>query len=357
MRLKPFLNIQNHQAWWFLLCVYSVTLLTGCSDAKTLPPVQQSFYVFGTQVNIEIVDTPEALAQQAIINIEQRFHQFNRDWHAWEKGGILSKINQSIAEQTPIKVPNGVKQFIIKSQQLAAQSDYLFDPGIGQLINLWGFHAEDWQGPPPSKDQITAWLQHRPSIKAIHFKGNQLISDNPDVQLDFGGNAKGLALDIAINTLKQSGIRNAIVNIGGDMRIIGQKRPSHAVSQDHSDAWHIGIQSPANPQKPIAWLEISGDESIVTSGNYQRFFEWQGKRYSHIINPNTGKPADAFLSVTVIHQDATTADAAATALMIAGPDNWQTIAKQMGITQAILIDQANQFHMTPAISERLHFID
>ncbi|PLA74842.1 FAD:protein FMN transferase [Hydrogenovibrio sp. SC-1] len=357
MRIKSFFSVQNNQAWSFLLCFYTLAALIGCSEPKPLPPVQQSFYVFGTQVNIEIVDTPKPLAQQAIIDIEQRFHQFNRDWHAWEKGGILSKINQAIAQQTPIEVPSGVKEFIIKSQQLAAQSDYLFDPGIGQLIDLWGFHSEDWQGPPPSKAQIAAWLKNRPSIIAIHFEGNQLISNNRDVQLDFGGNAKGLALDIAINTLKQSGIRNAIVNIGGDMRIIGQKRPSHAVSQDNTEAWHIGIQSPANPNKPIAWLEISGDESIVTSGSYQRFFEWQGKRYSHIINPNTGTPADAFLSVTVIHRDATTADAAATALMIAGPDNWQAIAKRMGITQAILIDQANQFYITPAMSERLHFIE
>lgn len=312
--------------------------------------------MFGTQVNIEIVDTPKTQAQLAITDIEKRFQQFNRDWHAWEKGGILSKINRAIAQQTPIEIPSSVKQFIVKSQNLAAQSNYLFDPGIGQLIALWGFHSEDWQGPPPSEAEIKAWLKERPSISDITFNNNQLISHNPKVQLDFGGNAKGLALDIAIETLQQSGIRNAIVNIGGDMRIIGDKRPIHDQRTQAQQAWRIGIQSPLNPNKPIAWLAVSGDESIVTSGSYQRFFEWQGKRYSHIINPNTGTPADAFLSVTVIHSDATTADAAATALMIAGPNNWQLIAEKMGITQAVLIDQSNQLQMTPAMKNRLHFI-
>lgn len=357
MYLRFHAIVQNTQAWVFLGVFGSLATLVGCSKPQPLPPIQQSFYVFGTEVNIEIVDTPETLAQQAIIAIETRFHQFNRDWHAWEKGGILSKINQAIADQTPIEVPEDVKRFIIKSQRLAAQSDYLFDPGIGQLIKLWGFHSENWQGPPPSEAQINAWLKARPSIQAIHFKGNLLISDNSQVQLDFGGNAKGLALDIAIETLKKSGIENAIVNIGGDMRIIGHKQPSNAVNHGEQKAWHIGIQNPSNPQKPIAWLEVSGDESIVTSGSYQRFFEWQGKRYSHIINPNTGYPAQPFLSVTVIHTDATTADAAATALMIAGLEEWQRIAKQMGITQAILIDQTLQFHLTPAVQSRLKILD
>ncbi|NCN43315.1 MAG: FAD:protein FMN transferase [Piscirickettsiaceae bacterium CG_4_9_14_3_um_filter_43_564] len=356
MPLKRVFTLKIGQAWLFLTILSSVFWLPACTPS-TLPPVQQTFYVFGTEVNVEIVDTPKAKALTAITAIEQRFHQFNRDWHAWEKGGILSQINQAIANGKPIDVPETVKQFIVKSQQLAAQSDYLFDPGIGQLIALWGFHSEDWQGPPPTEADIQAWLNQRPSIKALYFKGTQLYSHNPKVQLDFGGNAKGLALDIAIQTLKKSGINNAIVNIGGDMRIIGTKAPQDAQSHGEQQAWHIGIQDPDQPQKPIAWMAVSGDESIVTSGSYQRFFEWQGQRYSHIINPNTGYPAQPFLSVTVIHSDATTADAAATALMIAGPEKWQKIAQQMGIRLAVLIDPNRKIYFTPDMASRLHLLE
>lgn len=325
--------------------IISVLGFTGCTQQNQ--PTQQTFYVFGTAVQVEIVETPHDKAQLAIQNIEAMFQQFNRDWHAWEKGGILAKINQAIREQQPIEVRPSIQKFILKSQKLAQKSDNLFDPGIGKLVRMWGFLSEDWKGPPPSQAKINHWLKHRPSIQNIYFKGNQLYSTNPDVWLDFGGNAKGLALDLAIESLQQSGIQNAIVNIGGDMRIIGDKNP------EKHQAWKIGIQDPFDPKKVIASLALEGDESVVTSGNYQRYFIWKGKHYSHILNPNTGYPADTFVSVTVLHQDATTADAAATALMVAGPKEWQTIAQQMGINEAFMIDPNGKTYITPTMAKRL----
>lgn len=333
----------------FTIAVLTFWGLTACSP----PPqtVQEVFYVFGTEVRVEIVDAPQAKAEHAIQGIEATFQQFNQDWHAWEKGGILGNINDAIAAREPITLADSVKHFILKSQTLAAESDYLFDPGIGQLIELWGFHSEDWHGPPPSEETLQAWLKSRPSIRDIYFKDNALYSRNPNVRLDFGGNAKGLALDLAIESLLHAGIQNAIVNIGGDMRIIGSKNP------ENHQAWRIGIQDPDHPNTALASLQINGDESIVTSGTYQRYFTWKGKRYSHIINPNTGYPADHFISVTVVHPDATTADAAATALMIAGPSGWEKIARQMGINEAFMVDENRQTYATPTMKKRLHLLD
>jgi len=330
----------------FFIGLILLFLNSGCSQKTAENEVEQTFYVFGTAVNIQIYGANRSTSQTAIQAIEADFHEFNKEWHAWEKGGLVSKINQAIAQQQSIDIPQTVKQFIVKSQQLSQQSDYLFDPAIGKLVSLWGFHSEDWQGPPPNPKIVKEWLNHRPSIADIQFNGNQLRSTNAKVQLDFGGNAKGLALDRAIETLKTSGIENAIVNIGGDMRLIGQK---------NRKPWRIGIQSPFSPEQPIGYVALQGDQSIVTSGAYQRYFEWEGKRYSHILNPNTGYPADNFVSVTVIHSDATTADTAATALMVAGPQLWQKIAKQMGITQAFMIDAQGQFYQTPAMAEKIVF--
>ena len=330
-----------------LYIVASLSLSMVSCSSNTPQSVQETFYVFGTSVHVHIIETKASQSKQAIQKIEADFHQFSTDWHAWEKGGIMSKINDAIAQSQPIDVPQSVKDFIVKSQRLSRESNHLFDPAIGQLVKLWGFHSEDWQGPPPSEEAIRQWLANRPSIQDIHFNDLTLTSSNPKVQLDFGGNAKGLALDMAIDSLRASGIENAIVNIGGDMRIIGDKNPKK------HQAWSIGIQNPLNPKQAIATLQLQGDESIVTSGTYQRFFEWQGQKYNHILNPNTGYPANNFLSVTVIHPDATTADSAATALMIAGPKQWQRIAKQMGITQAFMIDPQGKHYMTPDIQSRL----
>ncbi|WP_246261687.1 FAD:protein FMN transferase [Thiomicrorhabdus cannonii] len=323
---------------WFTLAL--------TQSACTAQPVETKaqMLVFGTLVQITTYTHNKTQAEKAIHAVETRFQQFHHEWHAWEKGGIVSKMNQAIQQQQPIQIADSVKEFILKSQQLAKQSDYLFDPGIGTLIALWGFHSEHWQGPPPSATQIAHWLKSRPSIADLYFKDNLLYSRNSDVSLDFGGNAKGLALDIAIQELRAEGIENAVVNIGGDMRAIGHK--------NGRDVWAIGIQDPSDPQRALAEVDLSGDLSIVTSGTYQRYFEWQGQRFSHILNPNSGYPATGLVSVTVIHPDATTADAAATALLIAGPQHWREIARKMGIQEVLVIDENGQIQQTKAMEKR-----
>ncbi|MBN2646389.1 MAG: FAD:protein FMN transferase [Thiotrichales bacterium] len=320
--------------------------LSACS--RTAEAYHAQILVFGTQVDIQLYHPQQTQINQAIGKINRDFQQFHHEWHAWEKGGILSRINQAIAQQQPIEVADSVRDFILKSQRLCQQSDGLFDPGIGYLIALWGFHGEQWQGPPPSAAAIHSWLQSRPSIQDLYFQGNQLLSHNPQVQLDFGGNAKGLALDMALDSLRQAGIEQALVSIGGDMKALGAK--------SENQPWRVAISDPQHPSQARAALALGDNESVVTSGTYQRFFEWQGQRFSHILNPNTGYPANGFASVTVIHPDATTADAAATALLIAGPERWQKIAQQMGIEQVFCLDYDNQIAQTKAMEKRVKLI-
>ena len=320
--------------------------IVACSQKTEV--TQATFYVFGTMVEISIYDPDQNKTKKAIAEVEQQFQKFHHEWHAWEKGGIVAKINQAIHNQKSIDVSDSVKQFILKSQMLSQQSQGLFDPAIGELVNLWGFHKEEWQGPPPSELEIQSWLNSSPSINDLQFTGNLLYSSNPDVQLDFGGNAKGLAIDMAMQTLKEKGINNALVSIGGDMKVIGNKP---------EEAWRIGIQSPIPPHQALAKIKLKPNESIVTSGDYQRFFEWQGQKYSHIINPKTGYPANTFSSVTVIHKDAITADAAATAILVAGPEHWQEIAHKMNITAVLCITHDGQYISSPKMEKRLQLLN
>ena len=349
MHAKRHLKQRKNQTKNYLLLLSFLgflIFLNGCQSTNH-QPTKTTLFVFGTMVDIAVYDTEPKMAEQAISQVEQTFQTMHHEWHAWEKGGIVSKINQAIANKQSLELPNSVKNFILKSQELSKQSQGLFDPGIGSLIALWGFHAEEWQGPPPSEQLIKHWLENKPSIADISFTKNQLSSQNPRVQMDFGGNAKGLAIDIALASLKRAGIENALVSIGGDMKVIGSK---------NNQAWSIGIQNPQNLNKALAQIALQDNESIVTSGNYQRFFEWQGKRYSHILDPNTGYPANSFSSVTVIHNDATTADAAATALLIAGPERWEEVAKSMGILQAFLIDAEGKILQTKAMAKRVKLL-
>ena len=331
-----------------ILIASLIISFSGCSSQKQIAH-QSKIVVFGTVVDITLYHTENEteLAAQAIQQVEQQFHQFHQQWHAWEKGGIISKINQAIATQSPIEINQSVKNFILNSQTLTQQSQGLFDPGIGKLVALWGFHTEKWQGPPPENKQIQNWLAQQPSLLDIYFEGLTLYSKNPHVQLDFGGNAKGLAIDIALNTIKAAGIESAIVSIGGDMKALGSK---------NGQPWNIGIQNPKDSNQVLASIQIQNNESIVTSGTYQRYFEWQGQRYSHILNPKTGYPADSFASVTVMHPDATTADSAATALLVAGPKDWEKIAKSMGIHYVFCIDQQGRFFQTEAMARRIKLL-
>ena len=334
--------------------LYLISLLSLCMMALSscAPPATQNIehratlVVFGTFVNILIFSPPSQSqqAETAIQTVEQQFQQFHQQWHAWEQGGIVSKINQAIQQQQPITVSDSVKQFILTSQTLTQQSQGLFDPAIGQLVSLWGFHSEAWHGPPPSSQKIQAWLNNAPSLLDISFTGNELSSRNPSVQLDFGGNAKGLAIEMALTTLKRLGIQNAIVSIGGDMKAIGSK---------NGVPWRVGIQNPHNPNQVVATIALQEGESVVTSGIYQRYFEWQGERFSHILNPKTGYPAHSFASVTVLHSNAMTADAAATALLVAGPKQWQSIANSMGIQYMFALDEDGKKYQTEAMMQRI----
>jgi thiamine biosynthesis lipoprotein len=333
---------QHHPLFSWMMGLGILLMLSSCSS-QDAPATKATIVVFGTLVNITLYHPDIQEAEAAIHQVEAEFLIFHKEWHAWEEGGIIGKINQAISQSEPIKVPKSVKDFILKSQKLTLASQKLFDPGIGKLIELWGFHKETWAGPPPSEEAIQHWLTHRPSLLDIYFKGSTLYSKNDQVQLDFGGNAKGLAIDMALDIIAKDSIHSAIVSIGGDMKTLGLK---------NDQAWSVGIQNPNNPEQVKASILLNAGESVVTSGTYQRYFEWQGQRYSHIINPNTGYPAQGFTSVTVINADATTADAAATALLIAGPENWRAIAESMGLIYVLCIDNQGKILQTKAMAER-----
>ena len=243
-------------------------------------------------------------------------------------------------------MPASIIALIEKSHQLSKNSHGLFNPSINQLIRLWQFHRSDEPDiKPPDHQAILDWLQTKPDMDNLKFNGSKLHSTNPNTQLNFGAFAKGYAIDLSFDYLHSLGISNAIINAGGDLSVRGR----------HGDRpWKIGIRHPREDHI-IAWLEARDKESIVTSGDYERYYEYKGRRYHHILDPRTGYPARGATSVTVIHHNAGTADAAATALFVAGSEQWQDIAQSMGIEYVMLIDTQGQIHLTKKMAKRIHF--
>ncbi len=329
--------------FFLLTCLLTLSACSG-DDDKAL---QAKFDAFGTEIDISLYGVDKATADKTVVLLEDSFSEVNNTWHAWHPS-VLTTINKAISEGKTIAVTPDVASLINQAKILATASNNLFNPAAGKLFALWGFNQDDWfvSHPPPNEESINEWLSDIPTMADIHINHGELSSDNPKVKIEFGGFAKGYAVDAAINILQNLGINNAIVNIGGDLRVIGShgKRP-----------WIIGIRHPRRDGM-MASIALKSDESVFTSGDYERFFEYEGIRYPHIIDPRNGLPARDATSVTVLHTNASEADAAATALIVAGKD-WPQIAAAMGIDHVMLVRPDGQIELSPKMVDRVRLIN
>ena len=328
-------------------------LLNACTPAPHQPEElkKYEFYIFGTVVGISLWDVPKEKADAVIQDIVAELQVMHKRWHAWEESS-LTALNQAIATD---KTWTTTDDSIIKLLELAKHyytiSNGLFNPAIGQLVKLWGFHNNKLPtGDLPVEEEIAKLVALKPTMDDVQIDKNQVYSTNSAVQLDFGAFAKGYAVDLAIEQLKEAGIENAIVNAGGNLKAIGKagNRP-----------WMTGLKNPIEANKVIAAIPLEKEMAVVTSGNYERFRKYGEKRYSHIIDPRTGlplqNPGKKLVSVTVLDESATLADAAATALIVAGLDNWHKVAKQMGIKNVVLIDEEGTIYINPDMAMMIQF--
>ncbi len=327
------------------LTILVIFLVLPAACQRSVPEYQETRYLFGTLVNFTIRGVDPQHAQDAVDAVGEDFQRMHTDWHAW-KPGELSKLNQQLPNGEFHPVSPFLLPLIQQAGELAAQSDDLFNPAIGQLVKLWGFHNDALPtGPPPSSDAVTALVQKMPRMADLQLEGERIRSRNPAVSLDFGGFAKGFALDMAMQRLRSMGIENAIINAGGDLNVIGS----------HGDRpWRVGVRHPQG-KGVLAALQLADGETVYTSGNYERYREHEGVNYSHIIDPRTGMPVRHVASVTVIDPLGARADAAATALSVAGPRDWYPIARQMGVKFVMLVDETGRVHMNPGMADRIHF--
>lgn len=327
------------------LCCWALFGMVGCG-APAPGTHEHQLFAFGTLVELTFYGISEQQAREAAQLVDAMYQRQHQDWHAWQRGH-LRELNEAIAQNQPIRTDPSVLELIQLGQHLERISHGMFNPAIGNLLNIWGFQKDEAaQGPPPSAEAINSWLSLSPSTLDLELDGLEVRSDNAAVRLDFGGFAKGYSVGKAVQLLEDRGIHNLIVNAGGDLCIRGKRgrRP-----------WRIGIRDPRG-SGVLASIELQGAACVFTSGDYQRYFEFDGKRYHHIIDPGTGYPAQQTRSVSVIADDPMLADAAATALFVAGPGRWKKIAMSMGVDEVLLLDDADTAYVTPGLARRLTYV-
>ena len=310
-----------------------------------------SSYVFGTIVQITVADADTALAQAAVGRVFAEFDRMHGELHAWKSSDLVA-LNRAIARgEANIRTTPEIASLIRQSQGLSARSDELFNPAIGGLVGLWSFHRDKPGGPVPDARDIRGLVAARPRMSDLSIRGDEVTSTNPAVQLDFGGYAKGYALDRAAGIFRNNGISNALINVGGNAMALGRHR---------GRPWRVGLDSPRGAGL-LATLDLGDGEAVGTSGDYRRYYEIDGKRYSHIIDPRTGYPIAGVESVTVLVPGGAGAgalsDAASKPIFIEGRGGWAVADARMGVSCAMLVDTDGIVHVTPELKARLRFSD
>ena len=343
---------------YFFLLFLIVCFFPGCSFlAQKEQNSTRDFFAMDTYVKM-ILYGPEA--EKAADALQVEMLRLDRQLSLYSEKSDVSLLHQQLASpalpQVPplqqaddphkehlmqshaIQLSEDTAELLTRSLKLYSETNGAFDITLSPVSKLWGFPHGPYR--VPDKTEIRTVLVHT-GMNAIRWdsRTRRFSTDNPAITLDFGGIAKGYAAEKMAEILKKHNIRHALLNLGGNVKAIGTK-------PDHSP-WRVAIQHPDAKTDYLGILSVS-NLSVVTSGDYERYFEKDKIRYHHILNPRTGTPARSDLrSVTVVCEDCTLADGLSTALFVLGPEAaisfWQKDKKRF---QFILFTDDNTLYVT-----------
>lgn len=284
----------------------------------------------GTRISVELFHSDPAVAQQGIDGVIAEMHRIDNDMSPWIKSSELFRLNRDAAEKN-VPVSDEFFDLIQTSIKYSRLTGGAFDITFASVGFLYDYRA----GVRPDsqqRDQATALINYRNlQLDKVHHTIRYSL---PGVRIDLGGIAKGHAVDRSIALLQALGIEQALVTAGGDSRTIGERwgRP-----------WSIGVRHPDDADKLVAVIPLQ-DVAVSTSGDYQRYFDEDGIRYHHIIDPASGDSARELRSVTIIGPDATTTDALSTSVFILGVQKGLGLVNQLPGVDAILVDAQGRLH-------------
>jgi thiamine biosynthesis lipoprotein len=327
----------------FKLAGLAAFILASCGGDRA-PTYELTGSTMGTQFSVQVAeplsDTERAGLQR---EIEAALEAVEHAMSTYLVQSDISKFNAS-SSTAWISVSESTCHAIEEAAGVSQLSNGAFDVTVGPLVNLWGFGPDPVRLQPPPDADIRAALQ-RVGYRRLHADCAQpaLKKDSADVYVDLSAYAKGFGVDRVAARLDASAIRRYLVEIGGELRMRGQSADG--------ERWSVAIETPADIGRRVRRIVRLTDKSMATSGDYRNFFEYEGRRYSHLIDPRTGWPTMHNLaSVTVIGDTAALADAMATALLVLGPDEGFDLAvrEQIAAYFQLRTDQGFVERETPA---------
>ncbi|QXO17956.1 MULTISPECIES: FAD:protein FMN transferase [Vibrio] len=317
----------------WLVAFASLLLLAGCEQ----PPqqVHLSGPTMGTTYNIKyIVQDGQPSSQALQTEVDRLLEQVNDQMSTYRKDSELSRFNQHQSTE-PYEVSEQTATVVKEAIRLNQVTQGALDVTVGPLVNLWGFGPEARPEVVPSDEEL-AERKANVGIHHLSVDGHKLSKDLPHLYVDLSTIAKGWGVDVVADYLQSQGIHNYMVEVGGEIRLKGRNRDGVP--------WRIAVEKPTVDERSVQEIIEPGDMAIATSGDYRNYFERDGVRYSHIIDPQTGRPIhNRVVSVTVLDKSCMTADGLATGLMVLGDKKGIEIAEQNQIPVFMIVKTDDGF--------------
>ena len=335
-----------------LMAVIVLFLIASCERNGGV--FEDELKVLGTFGQISIVGMLPEEANDAALIVEKDLQVLDYIGYTFEAEGELHQLNEAIAQGRSMTVSDGLLELIMDARKLSSASGGRFNPAAGELTAFWEFHCdkdECSESPYPDEvqrlvnEQVAKIISRHPSMNDLIINGNKVSSRNRLVKLEFGDMIRGLALDKGIEHLERIGVSNAMIDIGGNVRTMGTRG-------DHD--WWIGIPD-ATGKNLIASIENIDDQSVVTVRAFDKSFGKHELIYRHIVDPLTGMPVKDVQSVTVMHDNAMIANAAAVTILIAGTKDWKMIADKMDVHKILLITKDGTIYTSAAMEHVVHW--
>jgi thiamine biosynthesis lipoprotein len=322
----------ERRSFVLLLVVYCCLWITGCSQSPT--GVHLTGQTMGTSYNVKIANVKDVDFQELQDEIDQLLIEVNKQMSTYDPTSELSMFNQWQSTE-PFLLSNATLTVLAEAVRLGEMSQGVLDVTVGPLVNLWGFGPSARPDKIPSPELIES-TKSRIGLNKLVLHPQSASKLHPELYVDLSTIAKGYAVDLIAELLLSKTLTNFLVEIGGEMRISGTKEASRP--------WRVAIEKPVSKERAVQKIVEIGDNAIASSGDYRNYFEENGVRYSHLIDPRTGYPVKHNLvAVTVIHASSMTADGLATALNVMGKDLAIALAEEHDLAVLLITSENGEF--------------
>ena len=336
-----------------LLIIVLVTIyLSSCSKLENLPymnfgtePYENVDYAMGTVISQRIYSNN---AEEISKKVMDKIRQIEEDMTINKPGGEINRLNDS-AGRDFVKLSEDTLYVLEKAKEFSKISNGAFDVTVGPIVKEWGVFTDNPSVPSMERLQdLLNLVNYEDIIIDKNMPGAKLQKNGQLV--DLGGIAKGFAADEAIDIYKQHNVKSAFINIGGNIVLLGDK--------PDGSLWKVGVRNPRGPEGSYIGIISAKDKAIVSSGDYQRYFEKDGIRYHHIIDPRTGYPSDSgLIGTTIVSELSIDADALSTATFVLGLEKGMDLIEKIEGVEAIFITRDKKVYITGGLVNSFEFED